>query len=524
MDRQPKNQFELSNSSTYIKRLLRKKNYFTWKRRLTSLKMSTLESEYSNTKNQNVLNNQYRRVPSRIFSRKRHWKNLFVLSLTFLFCFTAYGAIQNIQSSVNTSNGLGFLSLAIVYGSFMLSSLLAPTVIKYFGAKWTIVFATLCYCIYSYANFFPSFASLIPASFLLGFSAGPLWVAQGTYFTTSAIQLAELINDVPEFVISRFNGVLFAFFQFYQIWGNILSFTILDAGMENQSPTNFNSCGSQSCGAPIESNQPSPGKNEVQLLFCIFSVIGMLAVLLSMCFLDEQPSATTRIETDTGSSLSLVLSTVRLMGNFQLFLLIPVFVYTGIEQAFMFGDFTKSYITCTQGISAVGLVMIAYGVSDVISSLICGQLEKITGRIFLFCLGSVVHAGLLVYLYIWIPNQQDEWQLYLVAVGWGVGDAVFQTQCASIIGVFFAGCQEPAFSNYRFWQAAGFCSSFVLSIPDGICIFQKILGICIWLLFSMITYFVCEYKISSYRCFVTGISSTRVDRQQQQAVTCNTVL
>lgn len=456
-------------------------------------KMSTA-SERSDNENQPLITpHLHRRVRSDIFSPKRHWKNLIILSLTFLFCFTAYGAIQNIQSSVNSSQGLGLLSLGIVYASLIASSLLAPAVIKFFGAKWTIVFCTLCYCIYSYANFFPSYATLIPASCLLGFSAAPLWVAQGTYLTTSAIQLAEIINDVPEFVINRFNGVLYAFFQTNQVWGNILSFTVLNEN--GTTPKNVSNCGHYSCGASINSESNPPNENDVQVLFGLFSLSGMIAVLLSMCLLDEQPSASTRLETDTGSSASLFTSTLKLMWDFQLFLLIPVFMFSGIEQAFIVGDFTKSYVTCTQGVSMVGVVMIAFGVSDVLSSLIFGQLEKITGRIFLFTLGAIIHLGLMTYLYLWDPKHSQSWQLFVVAAGWGVGDAMWQTQCSSLIGVTFASCQEPAFSNFRLWQSAGFCVSFISSIPKPVCVWHKLIGISAWLIISMVMYYCFEYKI-----------------------------
>lgn len=456
--------------------------------------MFNSRTENSDNENQPAITPHIQKVVRNdVFSRKRHWKNLIILGFTFLFCFTAYGAIQNIQSSVNSSQGLGLLSLGIVYASLIVSCLLSPSVLKFLGTKWTIVFCTLSYCIYSYANFFPSYASLISASCLVGFSAAPLWVAQGTYLTTSAIELAQLTNDVPEFVINRFNGVLLAFFQTKQVTGNIIIFTVLNENGSTSS--NLTYCGRCSCGASISSDSTRPNKDDVQLLFGLFSLSGMIAVLLCMCFLDKQPVFPVGLVKENESVVSLFTSTLKLMRDFRLFLLIPVFLFTGIEQAFIVGDFTKSYVTCSQGVSMVGVVMVAFGVSDVLASFIFGQLEKITGRIFLFTLGATVFLGVMTYLYLWVPEHNQSWQLFAMAAAWGVGDASWQTQCSSLIGVTFASCQEPAFSNFQLWQSAGFCLSFISSIPSSVCVWHKLIAISVWLIFSMVMYYLFEYKI-----------------------------
>ncbi|KAJ8027719.1 Protein unc-93-like A [Holothuria leucospilota] len=219
--------------------------------------MFNSRTENSDNENQPAITPHIQKVVRNdVFSRKRHWKNLIILGFTFLFCFTAYGAIQNIQSSVNSSQGLGLLSLGIVYASLIVSCLLSPSVLKFLGTKWAIVFCTLSYCIYSYANFFPSYASLISASCLVGFSAAPLWVAQGTYLTTSAIELAQLTNDVPEFVINRFNGVLLAFFQTKQVTGNIIIFTVLNENGSTSS--NLTYCGRFPPPPPPPPTPPPP--------------------------------------------------------------------------------------------------------------------------------------------------------------------------------------------------------------------------------------------------------------------------
>lgn len=88
----------------------------------------------------------------------------------------------------------------------------------------------------------------------------------------------------------------------------------------------------------------------------------------------------------------------------------------------------QSFVSCTRGAGEVGYVMIGFGVADALSSVIFGQLEKYTGRIVIFLFGGVVHMALLIGFEVWNPEYSATWQLVMFAVGWGIGDAVLQTQ------------------------------------------------------------------------------------------------
>ena len=56
------------------------------------------------------------------------WKNLIVTSLSFFLIFTAFLSIQNLESSLNHSSGLGVVSLACIYGSVAIACLFAPAI------------------------------------------------------------------------------------------------------------------------------------------------------------------------------------------------------------------------------------------------------------------------------------------------------------------------------------------------------------------------------------------------------------
>lgn len=65
--------------------------------------------------------------------REKHiiTKNVIVIGLAFMIHFTAFHGTSNLQSSVNSDKALGTTTLAVIYGSLILSNIFLPmTVIR----------------------------------------------------------------------------------------------------------------------------------------------------------------------------------------------------------------------------------------------------------------------------------------------------------------------------------------------------------------------------------------------------------
>jgi len=97
------------------------------------------------------------------------YKNVFVIGLSWIFLFTAYTSISNLQSSLNSVGGLGTASLSTLYVALIISCIFIPTVlIDKIGTKWTIVISQLTYILYMIANIYPTYYTLIPTAIILG--------------------------------------------------------------------------------------------------------------------------------------------------------------------------------------------------------------------------------------------------------------------------------------------------------------------------------------------------------------------
>ncbi|KAJ4851170.1 hypothetical protein Tsubulata_035695, partial [Turnera subulata] len=148
---------------------------------------------------------------------KDHTRDVHILSSAFLLIFLAYGAAQNLETTINTEGNLGTISLGILYVSFTFFSLVASLVVRALGSKNAIVLGTTGY-------------TMVPASLYLGFAASIIWVGEGTYLTSTARSHARDFELHEGTVIGLFNGEFWMMFASHQLIGNLISLFILRDG------------------------------------------------------------------------------------------------------------------------------------------------------------------------------------------------------------------------------------------------------------------------------------------------------
>lgn len=324
-------------------------------------------------------------------NKSHYWKNLIVMCASFMLIFTSFQSLQNLQSTINENAGVGVVSLAVHYTTAVFTSLLAPVVVYKIGCKWSILTGFFCQVTFTLCNMYPTFFTLIPSSILVGCSASFLWTAQGTYITKLAIDYGS-ITDTPKIqTINRFNGIFFMFIQTCQIWGNLFSSIVLHQGNHSHitnTSLDVSTCGYHFCD--VESNKnhshnltsnysdffktflqqesekdqiqstDHPSKTLVYILIGIYFFCDLLGIILTLFFMDKR----TVFEANQQRSLKeRITCTSRLHGNVLVLLLLPLFLYNGVSQAFLFGDYTEVSITILQYIThVIRLVYIVYNI------------------------------------------------------------------------------------------------------------------------------------------------------------------
>ncbi|XP_036398996.1 protein unc-93 homolog A-like [Megalops cyprinoides] len=386
----------------------------------------------------------------------RNLKNVVVVSLGFLSLFTAYGSLQNLQSSLNSEEGLGVASLSIIYAALILSSIfLPPIIIKNLGSKWTIVVSMACYVTYFLSNIYPCWATLIPTCVILGLGGAPLWSAKCTYLTISANQEAGRNSSRVRHLVNQYFGIFFLLFQSSAVWGNLMSALILGQ----------------------DSNRG----------------VAVLAMVLVAVFLDDIDREAAQAYRKKREPMSReFLATFRHLKDKRQLLLVPLTVYSGLEQGFLSGDYNKYYVTCALGIYFVGYTMICAGATNSLCSLAFGKLSQYTGRVALFILAAVLNFACIIAFLHWRPHPGQLPIFFVFPALWAMADAVWQTQLNALYGVVFPDQSEAAFSNYRMWESTGFVISFAYS--NFLCVNVKLYILIGSLLVSMALYGWVEYE------------------------------
>ena len=271
---------------------------------------------------------------------KRLQRNVVLLAVAVVFVYTAFAGLETLQTSLNARRDVGATCLASVYASMCLGTLfVAPLLIGLVRPKRTILVAFVTHCLFTAANYYPRFYTMVPACVLLGAGSGCLWTAQITYITTLAVRYAELTGKSKEYGIQRFNGIYLGMFQVARISGNLISSLVLKFGATDVSATN-RSVNATGFVCEVVSNVTVPDSTKILLLGVfegcqiggiLLLVFGVASIRSLRFDLPPRPRV-----------LSLTTSVLRLhVQDKRVLLLIPLAVFLGSEKAFMFGDYVK---------------------------------------------------------------------------------------------------------------------------------------------------------------------------------------
>lgn len=395
-------------------------------------------------------------------------RDLHLLGISFLFVFLAYSATQNLESTVNADGNLGTVSLGIIYLSLTICSVGAPYPVKWLGSKKGMLLGLSGYWIFILANLFPSWYTMVPASLFLGFTAALLWVAEGTYITCAAKNYAAETNTEEEKAIGNFNGIFWGYYASNQVIGNLLSLIILYIGR----------------GAGTSST--STGPLLLTFLGCMLVGTGVA------CFLSSQADLSQQVQTSIKETtvLNFMNSTFGILLDKKMLLLLPLLVYSGLQQAFIWGDFTEYIVTPVLGVSLIGGVMAAFGAADAMFSLLAGRLSSgISSISNLVYLGAVAQLLVLVWIYI-KQSYENDWGGYLSLFGqallWGLGDAAFNTQISALMGILFLDDTEAAFAQWKIWQSVA--TSLIFFINSSTTMSMRIVLLLITLPTSLLSF------------------------------------
>ncbi|XP_020502633.1 UNC93-like protein MFSD11 [Labrus bergylta] len=393
--------------------------------------------------------------------------NIIILGFGFMFMFTAFQTCGNIEQTVIKSfnstefHGSGYTSMAIIYGVFSASNLIAPSVVTVIGPQLSMFFSGLLYSGYIAMFIYPYTWSFYTASVLVGIGAAVLWTAQGNVLA---------INSTDT-TIGRNSGIFWALLQFSLFFGNLYIY----------------------CAWHGHVHITDKDRQTVFISLTVISLVGcFLFFLIRRPDPDPAPSEASEAllqgESIEGSStvssahvglcsqaLDAFVKACKMFVTKEMLMLSLSIGYTGLELTFYSGV----YGTCIGAMtrfgqdakSLIGISGIFIGIGEILGGGVFGMLNKWNqfGRNPVVLLGLITHfiAFYLIFLNIasdapLAPEAGTELQAYItpsVPVAMlcsfllGLGDSCFNTQLLSIIGFMFRDNSAPAFAVFKFIQS-----------------------------------------------------------------------
>jgi len=417
-------------------------------------------------------------------NQSEYESSVYRMGIGFFFLFMAFNTTQALETTLLSDQTLAYATLGVLYGVFTATTIIAPKLVDILGPRIGMGIGAVPYVLLVFANIYPDYYTLIPASAGVGFGAGLLWTSQGIYLSRCAVREATATKQPVDTITSRFNGMFWTLFQSNAAVGLIVSSIIL--GEANNGKFSL--------------------KTAVTYMFIGFGVIGCAGIMILLS-LKNAPSlnSTSTIQTATNSDDDdpedgminsekakakqqvTLLDTLHLLVNSRaMLLLLPAIFYCGASLGFFGATFPLIYqdpstISASSPAkllpsSYVGYQAATFYATNSFFSYLWGKIVPVIGRRTLFMVTFVTAAAFfgLVILYtsgvFTIAHDSGTAYAYvfLLPVVFAAGDSVLESQLPAII-------QSPTFlpiererdaanSVYRMLQSIGYCAQFGLGI------------------------------------------------------------
>ncbi|XP_013199956.1 UNC93-like protein MFSD11 [Amyelois transitella] len=402
----------------------------------------------------------------------RKFINVILLGFGFMFVFTAFQTMGNIEKTILESisqddssfTGDGYTSLAIIYATLAVCNWMAPSVITITGPRGAMIIGGVTYLFFIVSFLFPRTWLLYAASVMIGAGAAAIWTGQGNYLT---------INSDSE-TISRNSGIFWAMLQCSLFFGNLFVFIKFQG----------------------KSHIDLETRNVVFGVLSALCAVGIVFLIL-LRPVRRVPELDAKNPPEADGPLEAFKGALRLFCTKDMMLLSVCFIYTGVELSFFSGVYSPSIgFTTAMGENAkqlVGLSGVFIGLGEVLGGALFGILGNKTtrwGRDPIVIMGYVIHLISFFLIFINLPAEApfgDTDQVsYITPSAYlamfcsfllGFGDACFNTQIYSILGGNYPDNSTSAFALFKFTQSLAAAACFFYSSKALLTVQLAVLGV-----------------------------------------------
>ncbi len=283
-----------------------------------------------------------------ISDKCRAYKNLFGLCASFMCCFGAFLGILNLQSSMNSSGGLGLTSNSILYATFVLCATYFPLYVRTVGNKLALITGYFGFLLYSICNYYPDWYTLSIGSVILGICTGPVWVGMYSHATMTATKYSTALKEKPANAIALFTGWIAAATKLSRITGSLVSSIVL-ATIKTSNTTNGSTPHDNHSSLACDNTEAQHLEKSYlyYILVSVYVAYGITGIIITILTIDEyevigRPTIR-RITLRNCLDLFInpIINVLKVFFSPYMLLLFPVCIFDGLMLAFSGGTFPE---------------------------------------------------------------------------------------------------------------------------------------------------------------------------------------
>ena len=275
--------------------------------------------------------------------RFRAYENMIGLCASNILAFGSFLGIISLESSINPESGLGLVAAATPYLILIATGFLAPAALKLLGSKISIIVGYIGFLVFTLANYYPHWITLIVGSIITGLLYNIAVVSLYDHASTVARTYFKSLKETQENAMYLYTSFIALSVEFSIIFGNLSSSIVLlitsDTTGHDIEESNKIICNNTEAGQLKDSNITI-----YYILVTVYVLFNVLAIVTVILLLDYF-SVSDNIKITLSFKEYLIApmcETIESLLNWRMLLLVPLFILEGMLMGFINGLFTKA--------------------------------------------------------------------------------------------------------------------------------------------------------------------------------------
>ncbi|KAH0955051.1 hypothetical protein HN011_005178 [Eciton burchellii] len=443
--------------------------------------------------------------------RKAVMRHCAALLLGHACCSAATLPILPLQAGLGAFEPhLGPVLPAQLYMVAAITSCFAPMIVQRLGTNLTVTASHLVTVIFVGLHLYPKWYILALSYAMLGCCVSPSFLARTSHVNVSATSLALVCVDPEdpdetrrECLLRRLNRCMKLAEDMGLAVGCVIAAILIK--LTSSVPASVMSsdigdvCGAEYCSEEMYFYNESlylptiaPGTSKV--IVSIWLGLAVLGLGVSCAFLDSRMQEP-RANHDRVTLKDILKSIKCAFQDPKLQLAAPLTLFIGLEQGFIYADFTEAYVVCTLGgAGTVTLSFLSLALLQAIAAVTLSMLLRHIKRYIVVVVGFAFHACLLLVLLTWRPTGDDPALFHVISSAWGVCNSIWETLIRTLVMSLYPNAWQEPLSTSLFWRWLGL--TLALSLHGAVCTRYRVLGLAATLVLAVVPYLWLESRLA----------------------------